>query len=263
MQLSRLPIKSLSKEALVLPFRYFPSFLHLAIVPVGLIFLSAFLGGLLAGLTGHSFFNFLWIGCTFFFQAPFFVGWAKLVAEGSSSIGERSYFTFGTTEKRFVIASILLPAFLFVPGGVAGWWAYNSGSATVPIVVATMLFVIGITIGFRLMFLLTTIALERYAGLKETWHLSKGVVLRTFLIVMLAGIPIHLFDTIVRRNFQQSSYTDISTGIGLGILDIGLRFLSSATTIGALVLCYQFKTGETTEHEAPLVSTGFEPSLSQ
>ena len=142
----QIPIKTLSKSAIVFPFEHFQSFARLAFLPIGLTFVASFIGGFLAGLTGVSLLQFLWIPAMTFFQIPFMVGWAKVVAEGDSCILNRSYFAFGQTERHYLIGYILLMVCTTGPAIVTGYWAYLSDWATLPIILTIATFTFGSTV---------------------------------------------------------------------------------------------------------------------
>ncbi len=110
------------------------------------------------------------------------------------------------------------------------------------------------------MFVLTTLALDRYAGLSAAWEQTKGIVLRILGVVGLSGIPIGLAHRIVVR-IGQSAATGTAALLVLGLLDVGITFLSSAVTIGAIALCYRFATTDSSgrtqgpSHRAALNAT--------
>lgn len=164
-QSPKLPVKSLSKQAALLPFQHFPLFARLALVPVVLTILSQIMGGYLANRTGHWYFYLLWFLAFWFFSIPFYVGWTKLAVEGTASIASRSSVQYGRVEARYFIASVLVTTVLFGPGLISLGWAYSSGWAAIPIIVTAIIFVALIVFGWRFMFVLTTIALDRFTAL--------------------------------------------------------------------------------------------------
>src|SRR5262249_31743789 len=151
------------------------------------------------------------------------------------------------TEICFLVVGILLSAVLFGPATVAVWWAYNSGWAGIPIVVATVVTITGFVVGWRFIFLLVTIALNRYAGPKETWHLSRGVTIRTGVIAALASLPINLIQSFATRASQELSATNMTVALALELSTPILLFLSSAASLAGIVLSYKFKLAQTAE----------------
>ncbi len=237
----KLPVKPLAKEAFLLPFKHLQVFVRLAAVPVGLTILSQFIGGFLASVTGHWYFNGVWLGFLDFCGVPFFVGWTKLAVEGTASVADRSYFTFGRVEIRYLVAQIILSVLLVGPVGICLWWAYDSNWAAAPIAMTVTALVIVLWVGWRFMFLLTALALDRYAGVNAAWRQTKGVVLRILGVITLSSIPISFARGIVGRIIGSSVATDVTSVLTLRIYGIATLFLSTAVFTGAIALCYRFK----------------------
>jgi len=243
-QSQKLPVTSLSQQAFLLPFRRFPLFVRFALVPVVLTILSQIVSRYLASHTGHWYFYLLWILPFGLLSVPFSVGWIKLAVEGTESIANRSSFQFGRVEERYFIASLLLTTVLFGPGLICLWWAYSSGWAAIPIILTTIIFVTGIVVGWRFMFLLTSIALDRFAGLEDSWRQSKGLVLRTLGVALLSYLPIAIARPLVDRLLSPLAATGSPPLLAVvAMTDVTALFLSSAITAGAIALCYQFKMG--------------------
>lgn len=261
-QSPKLPVKSFSKQALLLPFRHFPLFVRFALVPVFLTILSQIACRYLASRTGHWYFYWLWFLPFWLLSVPFSVGWTKLAVEGTASIAGRPSFQFGRVEERYFIASVLLTTVLFGPGLTSLWWAYSSGWAAIPIIVTAIIFVTGIVIGWRFMFLLTTIALDRFAGVEESWRQTKRIVLRTLGVTLLSGLPINLARPVVDRILSTLAATGSPPLLTVvALTDVTALFLSSAITAGAIALCYRFKMGEIPEfNSTDLQSKALNPS---
>jgi hypothetical protein len=250
-QSQKLPVKSLSKQAFLLPFRHFPLFVRFALVPVVLTILSQFVCRYLASRTEHRYLYLLWLLPFWLLSVPFSVGWIKLAVEGTESIANRSSFQFGRVEERYFIASILFTTVLFGPGLISLWWAYSSGWAAIPIIVTALIFVTGIVVGWRFMFFLTTIALDRFAGLEDSWRQTKGVVLRTLGVAILSYLPIAIARPLVVRLLSPLAATGSPPLLAVvAMTDVTALFLSSAITAGAIALCYQFKMGEIPEFDS-------------
>jgi hypothetical protein len=179
------------------------------------------------------------------------VGWTKLAVEGAAAVDDTPYFRFGRTETRCLVGSILLAVFVFGPGGIGMLWAYYSGWAAVPLTVAVTVLLIEVVVGWRFTFVLTTLALDRYQGVKEAWYQTKGMVLRLLGVILLSGIPLNLIRPIELR-IGSSAVIAIPALIPIWkTLDVTVLFLHAAVSAGAIALCYRFRTVGIAESEAP------------
>lgn len=250
-QSPKLPVKSLSKQAALLPFQHFSLFARLAFVPVVLTILSQIMSEYLANRTGHWYFYLLWLLAFGFVSIPFYVGWTKFAVEGKASIANRSSVQFGRVERRAFIASVLVTTAIFGPVLIGLWWSYSSGWAPIPIIVTVIISVALIAFGWRFMFLLTTIALDRFAGLGESLRQTRGIVLRTLGVTFLSALPIDLARSVVNRILSPLAATGSPPLLALvAMTDVTALFLSSATTAGAIALCYKFKIAEISEFDS-------------
>ena len=239
-----IPVGSSASEALRLPFDHLGQFARLATVPLVITAASQVIGGLLVALSAHSAFNFFWLAIFTVVAVPFSAGWTRFAVLGSAGVSNRSWFSFGHRELKYLIYSAGLALAIFGPAALCVYISYALGWSVWLLILAAVLGATEIVAGFRFMFILPAIALDSFRGVKTAWKQTRSTVLRTLAIIIISGLPINCGASIVRR--VGNSVRQPSGFLVLGVVDLLLTFLSLAVEIGAIAICYRFRVNSQT-----------------
>lgn len=236
-----IPISASAKEALYLPLGYFRQFFRFAFVPMLIVLAAQILGGVLAAVSGRKVFYGLWWLAYGIVAVPFSVSWTRLAVLGVDSNVDRSWFTFGVREFKYLSTSLVIALLLCGPPGTCLYIAYSMNWAALPLVLGLVLLLVEVAIGLRFTFLLPAIALDSYRGLEAVWKQTRSVVLRIMAVIFLSGLPINC-GTAILHQIESASANQPSLLLVLGTADILLLFLSGAVTAGAIAVSYRFRT---------------------
>jgi len=239
-----IPVADSAKEALYLPIGYFRQFFRFTWEPVIVVFAAQVASTLLSQSRGNPVFNLLWWPVYIVAATPFSVSWTRLAVLGLESNVGRSWYTFRGREFRYLIVSLLVTAMVLGFPTIGFFVAYSLKGALPWIMAATLLF-LELAVGIRFTFLLTSIALDSFQGLKQAWRQTKSVVLRIMAVIFLSNLPVNVASGIVR--YLEGSLSEPTPLLALGLVDVFLLFLLAAVTIGAIAVCYRY----TIEPEVP------------
>jgi hypothetical protein len=256
-----IPVGATAWQALKLPFQHPGLFMRLAVVPLAMIVAVQVAGGFLAEngpafeplvltdqwafyallLRGHWAFYGLWLLIFWVVSAPFWVGWTRFSVLGTEGVSDYSWFTFRARELKclaaFLVITVLVagPILLCVYIGYALHWSVSA------LVLAAVIGVAEIVVGLRFTFVLPAIALDSFAGVRSAWNQTRSTILRIMGAIFLTFLPINCGGAIVHRAERSAQLP--SSLIVLGLLGLLLVFLSLAVEVGAIAICYRFRTG--------------------
>jgi hypothetical protein len=180
---------------------------------------------------------------------PFAVAWIRLSINGPGSVARRSLFPFGRVERNFLFAELTMGFAIstLIGAGVGAIVVALQTSHAQRVILTAAFMLLGIMLiaaGFlvvaRLPLIVVMVALQRYAGLRACWRLSRGVGLRTIGIVVLATLP---FSIGMAIGGAIQSFTANSIWCVLpATVYIFFEFLERAASFGALAIIYKFQT---------------------
>jgi hypothetical protein len=234
-----IPVKDSAKEALTLPFKCFAQFLRLCFWPMLIVWVSQFIGGALAVVTEHRLSYVLWwlvYGITI---VPFSISWTRLVVLGAASNTDRSSYTFGKKEFKYLSVSLAIIVLFFGPLTLLMIVANSIKSVPLPLVFGCVVLVTELAVAIRFTFILPAIALDSYKGLKAAWRQTRSVALRIMAVIFLSGLPINCATSILHTIEKSSADQPPLFLIVLGTVDVLLLFLSAAVTAGALAVSFR------------------------
>lgn len=178
----------------------------------------------------------------FAMSLPFLVGWYRLVILGPSGIAGRSPLSFTRLEGRFLIWMVLIGLLLVVPVVISGAIAvpFATGNVSIwqvspiPVLVATVMFLLLIVASLRLSFVFPALAAEDPANFARAWEITKGNSLRLLGLMALIHIPALVFGAIIEA---------FSIGLGLPFslvlfVDLAISFTIMALGATAFAVSY-------------------------
>jgi len=240
----KIPVIATAVAALALPFARFGQFMRLAIEPALITAGAQAGGGLLVAKTGRSEFYLLWWAVYGLVAIPFSVSWTCLAVRGGEAISKRRWFTFGARELKYLAVSLGMAFVLFGPAAVCFYVAFLMGWRPSVLVLASVIFVVGIAVGLRLGFALPAIALDTFGGFKLAWEQTRSTILRILGVGFLSNLPINCGQSILRQ-VEHETFGQLSAPIVAVVIatDILALFLSVAVAAGAVAFCYSYRSG--------------------
>jgi hypothetical protein len=253
----KLSIKASAVEAIKLPFINFREFVRFSCVPIALTLpvqlLSLFvLYHSATRSTASTVFKGASIGLQLIIgviSVPFSVAWIRLAVNGARSVSHRSLYAFGVVERRFLFSSIIVGlAIVFLLGGasiptIAGVFSYRSRSAlftAIVLLLGVMLLVVGLLLSIRAALIPVAVALQRYAGLRVFWRVSKGMGFREIGVVLLAILPFSISQGVagaLQGYFSRSGW--IILAVALNVIS---EYLLTAAWSGSFAIIYRSST---------------------
>jgi len=180
---------------------------------------------------------------------PFAVAWLRMLMLGERPESFQG-IRFGRTELRFLAYVFLIPLVSYLPAILLGGAALVIREPMVDhvfLLVTTLLALSGgAYLSMRLWLVFPEIAIDKFNGLSESWHMAKGAVSRICAIAMIVELPLIIIG--IPFIFFQAV-----TGTGLivnSILQVILALLSSAVYRAAQATAYRHLTQGRTEIRA-------------
>lgn len=202
---TQLPVLSIVKESLLLPFKYLPELVKFGKMPFILILA---IDVLCYGLE-HNDVPRIWTGglmaiAHFVLFTPFSVAWTKLAIEGRPAVANHPSFAYSRTQGMYLLATLVVVLVMALCVGMPATlmrYGHQNGDNQIE-TLGTMLMLTGLflfLIGFiRLSLVFPAIAIGRYAGISAAWKQTVGNFERLAAILALTYLPYLL----VREAFE-------------------------------------------------------------
>jgi len=241
-----------------MPFIYLGEFVRLAVEPAAITLAAQVAGRMLAARTAPWAYNFFWWAVFSLVVIPFAVSWTCLAVRGREATKDRSWFTMGRRELKYLLTGLAMSLVLGGPVTVCFYGAYLHAWSLPLTLLAFAVLAIALGVAMRFAFVLPAIALDDFRGFKEAWHQTRSTVLRILGVVLLSLLPINLLQSILRHQ-QKNPPGDYLSLFVLAVADVTVIFLSSVVSIGAVARCYRFKAGIGSVAELILEDAGLTP----
>jgi len=261
----KLPVIATAKEAIKLPLIHWREFFRFGCIPLGIVLLRllilvpstaegmplqphlslmrVILGVLLSLASAIAWF-------------PLQIAWIRLALNGPNSVADRPIWTFGRTERRFLIGTLLLASITLGPFALVLLLTLATQLIALRIflvIAAIGLLVAGLICAVRLWFILIEIALQRYQSLRDSWDKTRGIVWRLIGVNVSAVLPFLIVAGIC--GYIQENVTTYVAWVELALVGTVFTILPSTSAIGALALAYKFTTPTTPPSETAAVAT--------
>ncbi len=251
----KLPVKAILAEAFRSPFGNFTMFLRFSSGPIAATTAAEWVFGPLAIATNRPAVFCLYSLAAIPMMFSFYVAWTRISVLGPSSVAKRGIFCFGKPERNVILALFGMVLCL-VAVAISFSLAVSSiriSAVTIPL---ATIFILASLYGLgRMVFLFPELALQRSQGLRSTWRLTKGLVLRLALMIVVialvygwaGAIRSELGANFVDYDTQSFSFKLPPAGISawmfpLSTLKVFFSYLNTATGVAAVCSAYRFVT---------------------
>lgn len=247
-----MPVGASALEAIKSPFTNFREFVKFACIPIAITLPFQLLTRMLSSHSlkrSAAFASLILLLVQLVASVPLSVAWIRLTLNGARSVSRRGLFPFGGVERRYLLASIILVVvflFLVICAGVAisvGVVSYRRGQLALSaalILSGILLIVTLIFVFLRSIILFVEIALQRYAGLRASWRLGKGVGVRQLAVLLLSILPFLLVQIVVdaaQAGFSRSLWVTFPA-----VASVLVFYLSNAVGAAIYAIIYRFQT---------------------
>ena len=202
-----LPVLSIVKQSLILPFRHLPELVKFGGIPfLGILVVDAIAYMLAREDVAKSLPTLILALGHFILFTPFCVAWSRLAILGPASIANAPPFAYSRRAWLYLLASISMSILLMIcigPGFILARYIQqtldNRMGAEAAVLLLGGLFIFAL-IFVRLAFIFPAIAIGRYAGISAAWRQTAGNLERLTAMIVLSYIPYFA----VRRIFEWS-----------------------------------------------------------
>lgn len=191
-----LPVLSIVRESLLLPFKCLPELVKFGKMPFLLILAAdVFCYGLQRQDISRNSTGILMAIAHFILFTPFSVAWTKLAIRGRESVAKHPTFAYSRTQGMYLLASILMMVAIVVVVGIPfvlmRYGQRNSDSQLMAVGGAACFMGLGIyvIVYLRLALAFPAIALGRYPGISAAWKQTAGNLERIAAIILLSYLP--------------------------------------------------------------------------
>jgi hypothetical protein len=253
-----LPVFSIVKESLLLPFKYLPELVKFGAIPFLLILAADGICFMLDRQdVGHSITGSAMAIAHFILFTPFSVAWTRLALFGRPAVANHPRFAYSRTQWLYLLATIAMLLLLIILVGIPatmllyGQRTLNSQmtlEATTLLLVGLLLYVV---LFFRLAFIFPALVAGRYAGISAAWKQTAGNLERLAAIVLLSYAPYYVVRRIFEWLMGYHPPGPVSVVRGIGEM---LLVAMATTALAAPALAYKMLVLD--QHEAPSLDAG-------
>ena len=238
-----LPVFSIVKDSMLLPFKYLPELVKFGGIPFLLILAIDAISFMLEREDfPRSVTDSPMVLAHFILFTPFSVAWTRLALFGRPAVANHPRFAYSRTQWLYLMATLAMLLLLIVLIGLPamlffyGQRALNreiTAEATALLLAGLLLFVL---LFIRLAFIFPAIVARRYAGISAAWKQTAGNLERLAAVILLSYAPFY----IVRRIFEWSMgyHPPGPVSVVRGIVDMLLVALAT-TALAAPALAYK------------------------
>jgi hypothetical protein len=238
----KLPVCVIARMAQRLPFANFSLFLKLAWFPALATFVAQIGVSVWATASKQPLLNLLWLLLYWVAATMFGVAWTRFTLLGREALPTKFPLRYGHREAYTMAADILILLGIFTLPAVLALMTYLAWSkfyAYYLLGTFVVCLVAALAIGIRFVFVHPAIAVDSFRGVAETWHQSRGYVLRIMGLSLLAQLPL----LIVRSGLKSAEKhidLDIASSVLLGSGEILLDLAIVAVTCSAMALAFRW-----------------------
>jgi len=204
---------------------------------------------LLAKLTGSLVVILGWYGiATIAILAPYMIAMMRTALLGSKGVEGRSSYVYGTTEKRYFIANLLLVLADLGPLAAAIAIGYYGGSILLGALISIPAAAAGLLLGVRVALIFPAIALDRYDGIVACWRRTRESFWRLLAISLIVASPFYVFSLITQRVVK--AQVGFSYG-RIAFFQTVVNMLAFAAIASARAFAYEFLTTKSPPPDPP------------
>lgn len=240
----QLPVVSIVKQTLLLPFQRIPELVKFGGIPFLLILAADLICFLLnRANVARSATDSAMTLAHFILFTPFSVAWTRLALYGRPAVANHPRFAFSRTQWLYLLATTAMIIVMMICLGLpAVLLLYGQRTANHQITIeATTLLLAGFfllaLLFFRLAFIFPAIAVRKYAGISAAWRQTGGNLERLAAIIILAYVPFY----VARRAFEWSMGYN-PPGLASAARGIGEMLLVALATTALAAPALAYKT---------------------
>ncbi len=257
-----LPVFSIVKDSLLLPFKYLPELVKFGGIPFILILAADGICFMLDRQdVGRHVTGFAMAMAHFILFTPFSVAWTRLALFGRPAVANHPRFAYSRTQWLYLLATTAMLLLMMICVGLPivllfyGQRTLNSQitiEGTTLLLVGLLLFAV---LFFRLAFIFPALVAGRYAGISAAWKQTAGNLERLAAIILLSYAPYY----VVRRIFEwlMGYHPPGPLSVARGVGEMLLVALAT-TALAAPALAYKALVLD--QHEALSLGAGVTPA---